>query len=367
MSLSQIIDADAHITEPADLWTSRAPKKYSDRVPRVERKDGRDVWTMEGRFLIGVGHTATAGWESFPRDYPATFEDCHPAAYDAKERLLYMDANAIWAQVLYPNVAAFGAQNFLRVSDEVLKIRCVEMYNDFLQEWSAHCPDRLVGVGALPFWDVDAAVREAVRVADIGMRGLLFTGEPQRFGLPRLGDPHWDPLYSTAQELGLPVHFHVGAGEDGIDFLAGIAHSEVYLYLKNGIQCADLLMCGVLERFPDLKFVSVESGTGWLPFVLEAADRGAERFLRPGCVLPSELFARQVCYLDAGFMCISGTAIAAAKPMTCGHRKAVPDRICGCSNLRDWRLPCVQGHSLGSRRCGRSGRWALRGLSRSGK
>ena len=208
------------------------------------------------------------------RDYPATFEDCHPAAYDAKERLLYMDANAIWAQVLYPNVAAFGAQNFLRVSDEVLKIRCVEMYNDFLQEWSAHCPDRLVGVGALPFWDVDAAVREAVRVADIGMRGLLFTGEPQRFGLPRLGDPHWDPLYSTAQELGLPVHFHVGAGEDGIDFLAGIAHSEVYLYLKHGIQCADLLMCGVLERFPDLKFVSVESGTGWLPFVLEAADRG---------------------------------------------------------------------------------------------
>ena len=40
-----VIDADAHITEPADLWSSRLPAKYRDRAPRIERNaDGVDVW-----------------------------------------------------------------------------------------------------------------------------------------------------------------------------------------------------------------------------------------------------------------------------------------------------------------------------------
>jgi hypothetical protein len=33
----QVIDADTHLTEPHDLWTSRAPKQWADRVPRSGR------------------------------------------------------------------------------------------------------------------------------------------------------------------------------------------------------------------------------------------------------------------------------------------------------------------------------------------
>ena len=72
------------------------------------------------------------------------------------------------------------------------------------------------------------------------------------------------------------------------------------LFMKNGVQCGDLITSGVLPRFPDLKFVSVESGCGWLPFVLETADYtwlGMSRNHRvrlEGDVLPSELFRRQV-------------------------------------------------------------------------
>ena len=48
------------------------------------------------------------------------------------------------------------------------------------------------------------------------MRGLLFTGQPQRLDCPASVTRIPDPLYSTSQVLGLPVHFHVGAGEDGM-------------------------------------------------------------------------------------------------------------------------------------------------------
>ena len=72
-----------------------------------------------------------------------------------------------------------------------------------------------------PFWDVDAAVAEVERCADAGHRGMLFTGEPQRFGLPYLGESHWDPLWAVAQDAGLPIHFHIGSGDAGSVVHAG--------------------------------------------------------------------------------------------------------------------------------------------------
>jgi predicted TIM-barrel fold metal-dependent hydrolase len=83
---------------------------------------------------------------------------------------------------------------------------------------------------------------------------------------------------------------------------AAYVSTSVSLFLTNGVQIADLLTSGVLSRFPDLKFVSVESGIGFLPFILEAADYAyGESTMatdRPGEPKPSELFLRQVygCY-----------------------------------------------------------------------
>ncbi len=308
-----IIDCDTHITEPRDVWTARVPARFRDRVPHVARNaDGKDVWLLDGVPIYTVGLTATAGWHKpFPSG-PPTYEEMHPAAYDPHARLALMDAQGIWAQVLYPNVAGFGSQRFLQIPDDELKLVCVEAYNDFLRDWAAADARRLITVMSMPFWDVEACVREVERGAANGHRGILFTGEPHRFGLPYLGEPHWDPLWSVAQEAGLPIHFHIGSGDVGGTFGPGriAAHgsaatyalSSVELFLKNGMQVADLLTSGVLPRFPELKFVSVESGIGWIPFVLEAVDHSYLE-ARPGKtseweLLPSEYFARQVyaCY-----------------------------------------------------------------------
>ena len=100
-----------------------------------------------------------------------------------------MDEAGIWAQVLYPNVGGFGSENFLAMDDDELKLLSVRAYNDFLMEWCGADSRRLLAVLATPFWDVEATVREVLRCADAGARGILFTGEPQRYGLPVLGKP----------------------------------------------------------------------------------------------------------------------------------------------------------------------------------
>jgi predicted TIM-barrel fold metal-dependent hydrolase len=278
----------------------------------VVRDDaGWDIWVLGGTRIATVGATAPAGSEDFPASMPRVYEECHPAAYDASARLKYLDRAGIWAQVLYPNVAGFGSQHFLSISDDELKLVCVRAYNDFLHEWAAADPERLITVCSLPFWDVGAAVIEAERCLNLGFRGILFTGEPQRFGFPVLGSRHWDPLWALAQDAKVPVHFHIGGGEDSVNLmeeerirehgqLGAAAHAAVSLYLKNGAQCFDLVTSGVLNRYPSLKFVSVESGIGWIPFALETADYTWSSLSQLGRVppdgelLPSDYFRRQV-------------------------------------------------------------------------
>src|SRR5690348_10080687 len=71
---------------------------------------------------------------------------------------------------------------------------------------------RLLPITSIPFWDMAAASKEVRRCAATGHRGILFTGEPQSFGQPLLGDSHWNPLWEVAVELGLPISFHIGSG-----------------------------------------------------------------------------------------------------------------------------------------------------------
>jgi uncharacterized protein len=309
-----IIDADTHVTESADLWVSRAPARMRDRVPHIESDaDGAQKWVVGGsQPIASAGMTATAGVGTFNKP-PKTFEQMHPGAYDAKARLKYMDQMGIWAMVMYPNVGGFGAQQFLKLKDPELMLTCVQIYNDWQTEWASADSRRLLPITSIPFWDVAAAAKEVRRCAAKGHKGILFTGEPQYYGLPLMGDPHWNPLWEAAVELDQPISFHIGSGDMAEGLLrnkvktygkmAAFTELAVDIFLHNGLQLNDLIMSGVLARYPKIKFVSVESGIGWIPFMLEALDyqfKGnnvAEEHPEFD-LLPSEYFARNVyaCY-----------------------------------------------------------------------
>jgi predicted TIM-barrel fold metal-dependent hydrolase len=281
------IDADTHITEPGDVWTSRLPAKFQDAAPRMIRTDeGVDVWRFgTAERAIPVGATAVAGWrDPFP-SIPRNLDECPPASYDAKARLEYMDEIGAWAMALYPNIGGFGSETFLGLDDPELMLACVRAYNDWLIEWIAPDPRRFIPVMATPFWDVEAAVTEIYRCRDLGHRAILFTSAPQDFGMPLIGDVHWNPIWSAAQDVDLPISLHIGSGDfqdqlmNPARFAAhGIGPSTVSgsmsILISNAIQLMDVVMSGVLPRNPKLKIASVESGIGWLPFVKEALDHG---------------------------------------------------------------------------------------------
>lgn len=315
----QIIDSDTHISEPRDVWTARVPAKWKDRVPHVRWVDDakEDCWFVGDIRLYGVASAANAGWpEPFP-SHPPTYEAAHKGSYDATARLAYMDEIGCWAQVLYPNIGGFGNQAFLKIGDSELMLACVQVYNDFQIDWIAPDPRRFIPIMAMPFWDVPAMVKEVNRCAKRGFKGILFTAAPQDYGMPVLSDPHWNGFWAAAQDAGLPISFHIGSGDfldeskdmytpkrlkaDG--WAATYARTTVDLLFGNAMQITDLLFSGVLARYPRLKFVSVESGVGWIPFMLDAVDYhfdAADLFkARPEFKMkPSEYFRRQVfaCY-----------------------------------------------------------------------
>jgi len=281
------IDADTHITEPGDVWTSRLPSRFQDDAPRmIRRDDGMDVWQFGGAARqIPVGATALAGWpEPFP-SIPRNLDECAPGAYDATARLAYMDEIGAWAMALYPNIGGFGSETFLGLKDPELMLACVRAYNDWLIEWIEPDPRRFIPVMATPFWDVDATVKEIQRCAGLGHRAILFTAAPQDFDMPFLGDAHWNPIWDAAQDVDLPISLHIGSGDfqdqlmqPGRFAAHGIGPSTVSgsmsILLANAIQMMDIVMSGILPRNPKLRMVSVESGIGWLPFVREALDHG---------------------------------------------------------------------------------------------
>jgi len=304
-----IIDVDTHVQEPPDLWTSRVPARLRDRVPQIRwsEQDQAEFWFMGDEKLIRPGLTATAGWDDYPTaGGPARFADIDTTFYKPRERLERMDADGIFAQILYPNLAAFNTQSFAADGDRDLHTLCIQVYNDFLTEWSSEDRARFLPVASIPFWDLDASLSELARAKEMGHRGIVFSQEPRAFGLPALTDPHWDPLWAAAQEMQLPVNFHIGTGDNSIferldtsfGRAAAVSSITTFGWLTNAYTISQLIFGGVCHRFPTLPFVVVESGVGWLPFAVDGMDwqflgNGVHKE-HPEYLLPSEYFERQI-------------------------------------------------------------------------
>ena len=302
-----LIDTDSHVTEPPDLWTSRMASKWKDLAPRpvwVEEQ-GEEQWKVGDVFIEGVGRHSTAGHTDFAPAHPLTLEDADPASFDAKKRLERLDEYGLQAQVLYPNIIAFSTSEFLRVGED-FALDCVRAWNDFLAEWASVDRDRLLPLMMLPFWDVDLAVKEMHRALDLGHKGIVLAAHMERGDLPPLWDEHWDPLLAAAQEAKTSINFHVGlnmpsAADRQASWKTGIDESTVRTsqwMLGNAKAVADMSTRGVCHKFPDLNFVSVESGAGWLPYLMENLDWHWKNYgglkAHPERELPSFYIRRQI-------------------------------------------------------------------------
>lgn len=302
-----IIDIDTHYTEPRDMWTSRAPQKLRDLAPHVvENQEGNEQWVVgdlvlgpPGFCVIRKDGTKSYGVISLPR-----FEDMSVASTHPEARLRYMDEFGLHTQILYPNTLGFAGNNMMKIADTELRNFCITGYNDAMADVQRAGKGRLYPQALLPFWDIELTVNELKRCHEqLGMTGFTMTDSPESWGLPFLNDPHRDPLWAESQERGLPVNFHIGSGIIP-SMWAGlennnrdIAAVSTMLFMNNMRCLTQLIFSGLLDRFPRLKFVSVESGIGWIPFMLEACEYQMDQNLvdRGGLKLrPREYFQRQI-------------------------------------------------------------------------
>ena len=278
-----VVDCDSHWTEPPDLWTSRAPVQLRERMPHVVERDGMQLWQVGDLTLgpIGLSVVRRDGGKAYGKLFLPHIEQLHPAAYDPRARLELLDQLGITTQIVYPNVAGFASARFLEIADPVVRSACVEIYNDAAAELQATTKGRLRPQAILPFWDRAATIAEMRRARQLGLSGFTITDAPERIGLPDYGDPSWNSFWETAVELRTPLNFHIAAA--GTELFSSapwkslgpecrMAVGGALLYLDNARMITNLLYSDVLERYPELQFVSVESGLGWIPFLLEACE-----------------------------------------------------------------------------------------------
>ena len=300
----KVIDIDTHLTEPPDLWTAQVPATSKDRVPYVKRAGAVDQWFYKDTPLGFGGGAANTVIGRNREKYRGTvtldtYEEVDSSTLDAKARLKIMNDLNVWAHVVFPNVAGFGAGSVARTLPEEDRNLCIRLYNDGVAQWSSLASGRLRPQALVPFWDIKEAAKEVERAHSLGLRGITATSAPESWGdgLPDYGDPAWDPFWEACSAYNMPVSFHIASGSipreigpwkslarelartpgsslttRGSRQMAPVAAAATVGIMLSSHVIINILYSGLLDRWPKLKFISVESGLGWIPFFLELAE-----------------------------------------------------------------------------------------------
>ena len=301
-----MISADDHIDLgylPQDLWEKRLPKSLSDRGPKVVHRDQGDFWVCDGETW---GDWRGGPWWSKQKPRNAVYaQDRGGVAEDYVLRPTIPELRI--ADMARDNVEAsvmFGPILPMNVSDVPLRHACISAYNDWLVEFCSAAPHQFIGVGMLPTDDGAAAAHEVERARKIGIRQVNFLVGMVTPGI--YNDKAWEVFWDAAEDSEMVVSYHIGGGSP----LPPAWPQKMPAFrfgLGSGFQSflepfAGLFAFGVLERHPRLRFVMAESGTGWIPYVVQEMDYRYHRTLErkaagdpePLKYLPSETFRRQV-------------------------------------------------------------------------
>jgi len=301
-----VVDGDGHVLEPRDLWERELPTKFRDQAIRV-------VWNAEtqreDQFVQGLnvapGIATCNGWARMPRsvrDDPTglRWEDLTPAGLNGKDRIVELDREGIDVAVLYPSLG-LGIGGLHDAEHAVLACR---IYNDWLADYCSAAPDRLIGVGAVPMQDPAAAVVEAERcVRELGFRGVFVRPNPCGELWPH--HPEYESLWETIAGLGVPVGFHPAGFPDtfgaarsyGPQWKSITPLGKVINFMVDVVNTFTMMIgAGILDRYPALKLIVLESGVGWLPWWLDKMDHWNEaRLAGPAIELPPSAYvARQI-------------------------------------------------------------------------
>src|SRR5262245_32061580 len=222
-----IVDADAHIDPPYDMWADYLPEAYRDRAPRIEEGEENDWIVFEGnrRPIMLINNQAGRSGKDFKM---VGKQSDQRDVKDPHKRIADMDLDGMDHAIL------FGGGP-LGTKDPEFYIESFRAYMRWLWDFCGTDRSRLSGVAYMPMRDIDETIGMIKEAARIGFRTVNIPAFPQgKDGLSTSVDvgkiamgqasaltgdpggqtPYWDPsfdrLWQTITDLDLTVTFHLG-------------------------------------------------------------------------------------------------------------------------------------------------------------
>ncbi len=290
-----IVDADAHVNPPHEMWAEYLPAAFRDQAPKIEHGEDFDYVIFEGsrRKVNLIG--AQAGRKGQDYKMHGRISDARSGGWMPAARVEDMNQDGMDISIL------FGGGPLGTTNNELYKAS-FGAYNNWLADFCSYAPDRFAGVGYIPMQDVDEAIKmmrelvkkglKAVNIPAFPMKalgslnsgGALNGGAAQTLALTgdvnserTYADPEYDPFWKAACDLGIPITIHLGGRTvrftDKKFFLSDLLMSKFGMAEPIAI----MIYGGVFQRFPELKLASIESGVGWFAFAANYMDETWEK------------------------------------------------------------------------------------------
>ncbi|MGH8005648.1 MAG: amidohydrolase family protein [Candidatus Binatia bacterium] len=312
-SYEGVIDADGHINEPADLWQKYIDPQYRDRAIYVGvDADGQERLYIGGKpsryfnaEFLARGRSMGLSFEEREGLTTMRYSDSTPfGGNDPKERLQLLDAEGLVKAILYPTLSLEWE---VETTDPDLALAYCRAYNRWIVDFCSDSKGRLVPIAQISLTDGCADVQELERAVKDGCKGVFMA--PYTLTNKAHAHPDYDRFWATAQDLNVPVAIHPVAeppnrrvyqrfqemfkwGEWWFDILGGQGPQQAFLAL---------FQYGLFDRFPTVKVVLLESGAGWIGYMLDRMDAAYLTALGKSVPLrekPSFYFQRQ-CWISA--------------------------------------------------------------------
>lgn len=227
--------------------------------------------------------------------------------WDAGVRMKELDDDGVAGEVIFPQMAPFGA-GLMQYRHDVTPEHNLEgcrAYNRWLADFCKTHPERMAGVALINVDDIDVTVQEIRNAREMGLWGGVLL--PSSTGdHPFYHHPRYEPLWAVCEELEMPLQSHSGWSPDygDVECATAMYISEVDMWAQRPFTA--LMWSGAFERHPRLKYILTEVGVGWILEKLrvlefKAADPIFKHFTKGLSKTPTGYF-EQNCFIGASFL-----------------------------------------------------------------
>ena len=305
-------DADAHTMELPNWFDDYADKNIQKAFR--ERFSGNKGLAQTYFENIDEDHQTSTYQEKNEEELMIRKNYDALGSFNSKDRSEALDLLGVQSQLVFPTSPNVWLESLEHGDDIDMLYSVAEATNRAQIDF---CSDdkRLLPVTYIPLANIDRSIEIAKLAIQSGSSALLIPWAcPKNHSTSHIG---FEPIWSMAEESGIPILFHVGSA----DFVLPKAHSLngmpkvkdfhggeenfrsiSYMAISSGpMQALSLLILdGVLERHPNLKFGVIELGSVWVPGFMKQLDSAFEAFsrheerLQSLSLKPSEYISRQV-------------------------------------------------------------------------